>query len=190
MEPPLRPGRAVRDRPPDLRTAFDVREVIARIVDGSRLSEFKAGYGTTIVCGFARLQGHPVGIIANNGVLFSESALKARTSWRWPASGLPLIFLQNVTGFIVGREYEQRGIARDGAKLVTAVAGAAVPKLTVIIGACTGPATTACAGGPSAPASSGCGPTPGSPSWGASKRGTLLAVHRAASSRPRGDVER
>jgi acetyl-CoA carboxylase carboxyltransferase component len=121
--------------PPELRAALDVREVIARLVDGSRFHEFKAGYGPTLVCGFARLNGYPVGILGNNGVLFSESALKGAHFVEVACQRrIPLIFLQNVTGFIVGREYEQRGIARDGAKLVTAVAGAAVPKLTVIIG--------------------------------------------------------
>jgi len=121
--------------PPEVRAALDVREVIARLVDGSRFHEFKAGYGPTLVCGFARLHGYPVGILGNNGVLFSESALKGAHFIEVACQRrIPLIFLQNVTGFIVGREYEQRGIARDGAKLVTAVAGAAVPKLTVIIG--------------------------------------------------------
>ncbi len=118
-----------------MRAALDVREVIARLVDGSRFHEFKAGYGPTLICGFARLHGYPVGILGNNGVLFSESALKGAHFIEVACQRrVPLIFLQNVTGFIVGREYEQRGIARDGAKLVTAVAGAAVPKLTVIIG--------------------------------------------------------
>ena len=121
--------------PPEVRAALDVREVIARLVDGSRFHEFKAGYGPTLVCGFARLHGYPVGILGNNGVLFSECALKGAHFIEVACQRrIPLIFLQNVTGFIVGREYEQRGIARDGAKLVTAVAGAAVPKLTVIIG--------------------------------------------------------
>jgi acetyl-CoA carboxylase carboxyltransferase component len=121
--------------PVSQRKSYDVREVIARIVDGSRFSEWKALYGTTLVTGFARLMGHPVGILANGGVLFSESALKATHFISMCAQRrIPLVFLQNITGFIVGREYEQRGIAKDGAKMVHAVANAEVPKFTVIIG--------------------------------------------------------
>jgi acetyl-CoA carboxylase carboxyltransferase component len=121
--------------PPDGRTPYDVREVISRVVDGSRLHEFKARYGTTLVCGFARIHGYPVGIVANNGILFSESSLKGTHFIELCGQrGIPLVFLQNITGFMVGREYESRGIAKDGAKLVTAVACAPVPKFTVIIG--------------------------------------------------------
>jgi len=121
--------------PRDTRHPYDVREVIARIVDASELDEFKALYGTTLVCGFARIGGYPVGIIANNGVLFSESALKgAHFVELCNRRRVPLLFLQNITGFMVGRKYEAGGIARDGAKMVTAVACATVPKLTVIIG--------------------------------------------------------
>ncbi|MBV9143315.1 MAG: methylcrotonoyl-CoA carboxylase [Pseudonocardiales bacterium] len=121
--------------PVDSRTPYDVREVIARIVDGSRLSEFKAEYGTTLVTGFARLHGHPVGLVANNGVLFSESALKGTHFIELcDQRGIPLVFLQNISGFMVGREYEAGGIAKHGAKMVTAVATTRVPKLTVIIG--------------------------------------------------------
>jgi 3-methylcrotonyl-CoA carboxylase beta subunit len=121
--------------PADARKPFDVREVIARIVDGSEFDEFKQYYGTTLVCGFARLHGYRVGIVANNGILFSESALKgAHFIELCCQRGLPLIFLQNITGFMVGRKYEHGGIAKDGAKLVTAVACARVPKFTVIIG--------------------------------------------------------
>jgi acetyl-CoA carboxylase carboxyltransferase component len=121
--------------PADPRQSFDVREVIARLVDGSRFHEFKARYGVTLVCGFARLAGYPVGIIANNGILFSESALKgAHFIELCGQRRVPLIFLQNITGFMVGRQYENAGIAKDGAKLVMAVANAAVPKFTVIIG--------------------------------------------------------
>ncbi len=121
--------------PADTRTPYDVREVIARIVDGSRFDEFKQRYGTTLVTGFARLFGHLVGILANNGVLFSESALKATHFIELcNLRGVPLIFLQNITGFIVGREYERAGIAKDGAKMVHAVANSVVPKFTVIIG--------------------------------------------------------
>jgi acetyl-CoA carboxylase carboxyltransferase component len=121
--------------PTTFRESYDAREVIARLVDGSRFREFKADYGTTLVTGFARLEGFPVGIIANNGVLFSESALKGTHFIELcTARNIPLLFLQNITGFMVGREYEQRGIAKDGAKMVHAVANASVPKLTVIIG--------------------------------------------------------
>ena len=119
----------------DRRQMYDVREVIARLVDASRFDEFRERYGTTLVTGFARLHGYLVGIIANNGVLFSESALKATHFIELcNQRGVPLIFLQNITGFIVGRQYERAGIAKDGAKMVHAVANAAVPKFTVIIG--------------------------------------------------------
>ena len=121
--------------PLDTRKPFDVREVIARIVDGSDFDEFKARYGTTLICGFAHIHGMPVGIIANNGILFSESALKATHFIELCCQRkIPLVFLQNITGFMVGRKYENEGIARNGAKMVTAVATAAVPKFTVIIG--------------------------------------------------------
>ncbi|WP_456788289.1 carboxyl transferase domain-containing protein [Cellulomonas sp. P5_C5] len=121
--------------PTDLQTAYDVREVIARLVDGSELHEFKREYGTTLVTGFARLHGHPVGIVANNGVLFSESALKgAHFIELCDQRGIPLVFLQNVNGFMVGKDYEAGGIAKHGAKMVTAVATTRVPKLTVVIG--------------------------------------------------------
>jgi 3-methylcrotonyl-CoA carboxylase beta subunit len=121
--------------PTDLRQPYDVREVIARVVDGSEFDEFKQNYGTTLVTGFAHLQGMPVGIIANNGVLFSESALKgAHFIELCCQRKIPLIFLQNITGFMVGRKYEAGGIAKDGAKLVMAVATARVPKVTMIIG--------------------------------------------------------
>jgi 3-methylcrotonyl-CoA carboxylase beta subunit len=119
----------------DIRKPYDVREVIARFVDGSEFDEFKARYGTTLVTGFARIWGYPVGILANNGILFSESALKGAHFIELCAQrGIPLVFLQNVTGFMVGQKYEAGGIARDGAKLVTAVSCAQVPKFTVIIG--------------------------------------------------------
>jgi len=121
--------------PTNRRKGYDIHEVIARIVDGSRFSEFKALYGPTLVTGFAHLMGYPVGILANNGVLFSESALKATHFIEMCClRKVPLLFLQNITGFIVGKEYEQRGIAKDGAKMVHAVANAQVPKFTVIIG--------------------------------------------------------
>ena len=121
--------------PTDVNASYDVREVIARIVDGSEFHEFKANYGTTLVTGFARIHGHRVGIVANNGVLFSESALKgAHFIELCDQRGIPLVFLQNLSGFMVGRDYEAGGIAKHGAKMVTAVATARVPKLTVIIG--------------------------------------------------------
>ena len=121
--------------PDDPRKPFEVREVVARIVDGSRFDEFKQLYGTTLICGFAHIFGYPVGIIANNGILFSESAQKgAHFVELCCQRGIPLVFLQNITGFMVGRKYEAGGIAKDGAKLVTAVACAKVPKFTVIIG--------------------------------------------------------
>jgi len=119
----------------DARKPFDVREVIARVVDGSVFDEFKKLYGATLVCGFAHIFGMPVGIIANNGILFSESALKgAHFVELCTQRGIPLVFLQNITGFMVGKKYEAGGIAKDGAKLVTAVACARVPKFTVVIG--------------------------------------------------------
>jgi 3-methylcrotonyl-CoA carboxylase beta subunit len=119
----------------DIRKPYDVREVVARIVDGSELDEFKSRYGTTLVTGFARIHGYPVGIVANNGVLFSESAQKGAHFIELCAQrGTPLVFLQNITGFMVGRRYEAGGIAKDGAKMVTAVSCARVPKFTVIIG--------------------------------------------------------
>ncbi|MBR0974139.1 MULTISPECIES: carboxyl transferase domain-containing protein [Bradyrhizobium] len=121
--------------PVDGRKPFDVRDIIARLVDGSEFDEFKKLYGTTLVCGFAHIWGYPVGIIANNGILFSESSLKgAHFIELCCQRGIPLVFLQNITGFMVGKKYEAGGIARDGAKLVTAVATASVPKFTVVIG--------------------------------------------------------
>jgi 3-methylcrotonyl-CoA carboxylase beta subunit len=121
--------------PTDTRKPYDVREIIARVVDGSRFDEFKALYGPTLVCGFARIFGYPVGIIANNGILFSECAVKGAHFVELCAQrGIPLVFLQNISGFMVGRKYENGGIAKDGAKMVTAVACAKVPKFTVLIG--------------------------------------------------------
>ncbi|MEQ8968175.1 MAG: carboxyl transferase domain-containing protein [Azospirillaceae bacterium] len=135
-EPPLYPPEEIYGIVgTDLRKPYDVREVIARVVDGSVLDEFKALYGTTLVCGFARLFGYPVGIVANNGILFSESALKGAHFVELCAQrGIPLVFLQNIAGFMVGKRYEAGGIAKDGAKMVTAVATAKVPKITMIIG--------------------------------------------------------
>ncbi|MEJ7634751.1 carboxyl transferase domain-containing protein [Aeromicrobium sp.] len=141
-EPPHEPVEPAEDPetlydvvPVDGRTPYDVREVIRRVVDDSRLHEFKPLYGDTLVCGFARIWGYPVAIIANNGILFSESALKgAHFIELANQRGIPLVFLQNITGFMVGQEYENKGIAKDGAKLVTAVASSVVPKFTVVIG--------------------------------------------------------
>jgi acetyl-CoA carboxylase carboxyltransferase component len=134
-EPSVPPESLYAAIPADPRQSYDVREVIARLVDGSELHEFKERYGETLVTGFARLHGYPVGIIANNGILFSESALKGAHFVELASQRrIPLVFLQNITGFMVGREYEAGGIARDGAKLVTAVSTTNVPKFTVIIG--------------------------------------------------------
>ncbi len=133
--------------PSDLRRGYDAREVIARLVDGSEFHEFKQGYGETLVCGFAHLDGYPIGVLANNGVLFSQSALKGAHFIELACQRrVPLLFLQNITGFMVGREYEAGGIAKDGAKLVTAVACAAVPKFTVITGGSFGAGNYAMAG--------------------------------------------
>jgi 3-methylcrotonyl-CoA carboxylase beta subunit len=146
--PPIPVWERVAPRPPgedpetildvvplDTRTPYDVRDVLRPVVDGGELREFKELYGTTIVCAFAHLDGHPIGIVANNGILFSESSLKAAHFIELcDRRGIPLLFIQNITGFMVGRDYEARGIAKDGAKLVTAVACARVPKLTVVIG--------------------------------------------------------
>ena len=134
-EPAEDPATLLDVVPADVRRPYDVREVIRRVVDGSRLHEFKALYGPTLVCGFARIEGYDVAIVANNGILFSESALKgAHFVELANARGIPLVFLQNISGFMVGRAYENGGIAKDGAKLVTAVACSVVPKLTVVIG--------------------------------------------------------
>jgi 3-methylcrotonyl-CoA carboxylase beta subunit len=137
--PPVEPRYAAEELygvvPTDSRTPYDIREVIARLVDNSELDEFKHLYGTTVVTGFARIWGHPIGIIGNNGILFNESALKASHFIELCGQrGIPLLFLQNITGFMVGRKYEAGGIARDGAKMVTAVSTVGVPKFTVIVG--------------------------------------------------------
>ncbi|APU17239.1 MULTISPECIES: carboxyl transferase domain-containing protein [Actinoalloteichus] len=134
-EPAVDPAELYGAVPVDSRTPYDVREVIARIVDGSRFAEFKRDYGPTLVTGFARIHGHPVGVVANNGILFGESALKgAHFIELCDRRSVPLVFLQNISGFMVGREYEAGGIAKHGAKMVTAVACARVPKFTVVIG--------------------------------------------------------
>ena len=134
-EPAYEPSELYGVIPTDVRNPYDVREVITRLVDGSEFDEFKRLYGTTLVCGFAHLHGMPIGIVANNGILFSESSLKgAHFIELCGQRGIPLLFLQNIAGFMVGRKYESGGIAKDGAKLVTAVSTVAVPKLTLIIG--------------------------------------------------------
>jgi 3-methylcrotonyl-CoA carboxylase beta subunit len=135
VEPAVDPASLYGAVSPDSRTPYDPREIVARIVDASRFHEFKAEYGTTLVCGFANIHGHPVGIVANQGILFSESALKAAHFVELcDQRGVPLLFLQNISGFMVGPEYEAGGIAKDGAKMVAAVATARVPKLTLIVG--------------------------------------------------------
>lgn len=136
VEPPLYDADELRGIVPnDLKQTFDIRQVIARIVDGSRFDEFKERYGTTLVTGFARIHGYPVGIVANNGILFSESAVKgAHFIELCSQRGIPLLYLQNTTGFMVGKAYEQGGIAKDGAKMVMATACANVPKITVVVG--------------------------------------------------------
>ena len=134
-DPALDPDEILGVVPADLRTPYDIREVIGRIVDGSRLDEFKARFGETLVTGFAHVMGIPVGVVANNGVLFSEAAVKgAHFVELCSQRGIPLVFLQNITGFMVGRRYENEGIARHGAKMVTAVATTSVPKITMLVG--------------------------------------------------------
>jgi 3-methylcrotonyl-CoA carboxylase beta subunit len=135
VEPKVDPYGLYGAVPTDSRTPYDVREIIARVTDGSRFAEFKAEFGQTLVTGFARIQGHPVGIVANNGILFSESAQKgAHFIELCDQRGIPLLFLQNISGFMVGKDYEAGGIAKHGAKMVTAVACTRVPKLTVVVG--------------------------------------------------------
>ncbi|WP_298854133.1 carboxyl transferase domain-containing protein [uncultured Aquimonas sp.] len=139
VQPPREPQYPAEELygivPRDTRRPFDIREVIARVVDGSEFQEFKARYGKTLVCGFAHIHGYPVGIVANNGILFAESALKgAHFIELCNQRGIPLVFLQNITGFMVGKKYENAGIAKDGAKMVTAVACSSVPKFTIVIG--------------------------------------------------------
>jgi 3-methylcrotonyl-CoA carboxylase beta subunit len=146
-DPVADPGQLYGVVSADTRTPYDVREVVARVVDGSRFLEFKAEYGPTLITGFAHIHGHPVGVVANNGVLFSESALKgAHFIELCDQRRIPLVFLQNITGFMVGRDYEAGGIIKHGAKMVTAVACARVPKLTVIIGGSFGAGNYAMAG--------------------------------------------
>ena len=154
VEPPaVDPAQLEGAVPVELTTPYDVHEIIARIVDGSSFSEFKAGYGATLVTGFAKIHGHRVGIVANNGVLFSESAMKgAHFIQLCDQRGIPLVFLQNITGFMVGSEYERGGIAKHGAKMVNAVATCSVPKLTVVVGGSFGAGTYSMCGRAYSPA--------------------------------------
>ncbi len=146
-EPAYDPRELYGLAPVDLKKPVDAKEIIARIVDGSRFHEFKAGYATTLITGFAHIMGYPVGILANNGVIFSETSLKgAHFIELCTSRKVPILFLQNITGFIVGKEYERKGIARDGAKLVHAVANAGVPKFTIIFGGSFGAGNYAMAG--------------------------------------------
>jgi acetyl-CoA carboxylase carboxyltransferase component len=165
-DPAYDPDEILGVLPKDNRTTYEVREVIARLVDGSHFHEFKRRYGNTLVTGFAHIHGYPVGILANNGILFSESALKGSHFIEICAQRkVPLLFLQNITGFMVGKKYETGGIAKDGAKMVQAVTTAQVPRFTVIIA----PGTTACAAAPTSRGCCSCGRTPASRSWAASR---------------------
>ncbi len=160
-EPKVDPAGLYGAVPVDSRTPYDVREIIARITDGSRFAEFKAEFGQTLVTGFAHIHGHPVGIVANNGILFSESAQKgAHFIELCDQRGIPLLFLQNISGFMVGKDYEAGGIAKHGAKMVTAVACTRVPKLTVVVGGSYGAGNYSMCGRAYSPASCGCGRTP------------------------------
>ncbi|MEN8107835.1 MAG: carboxyl transferase domain-containing protein [Pseudomonadota bacterium] len=175
--------------PVNARKQYDVREIIARLVDASRFTEFKALYGRTLVCGFARLEGYPVGIVANNGVLFSESALKGTHFIQLCAQRqFPLIFLQNITGFMVGREAEHGGIAKHGAKMVTAVAGAGVPKFTVIIGGSFGAGNYAMCGRAYQPNQLWLWPNARVAVMGGETAAMVLAVTRAQASQARGET--
>jgi 3-methylcrotonyl-CoA carboxylase beta subunit len=174
--------------PPDLKTPFDVKEVIARLVDASEFDEFKANYGATLVCGFAHLHGYPVAILANNGILFSESALKgAHFIELANQRGIPLVFLQNISGFMVGKKYETGGIARDGAKLVTAVATARVPKFTVVIGGSFGAGNYAMCGRAYAPRFLWMWPNARISVMGGEQAATVLATLRRDAKEARGE---
>ncbi|UNX53696.1 methylcrotonoyl-CoA carboxylase [Georgenia sp. TF02-10] len=175
--------------PPDVRTPYDVREVIRRVVDGSRLHEFKARYAETLVCGFARIWGYPVGIVANNGILFGESALKgAHFVQLCNQRGVPLVFLQNISGFMVGKAYEHAGIAKDGAKLVTAVACSVVPKFTVIIGGSFGAGNYGMGGRAFDPRQLWMWPNARISVMGGEQAAAVLATVRAEGARARGEA--
>jgi 3-methylcrotonyl-CoA carboxylase beta subunit len=187
-EPAYDPEELYGIVPPDLKTPFDVKEVIARLVDGSEFDEFKATYGTTLVCGFAHLHGYPVAILANNGILFSESAQKgAHFIELANQRGIPLIFLQNISGFMVGKKYETGGIARDGAKLVTAVATARVPKFTVVIGGSFGAGNYAMCGRAYAPRFLWMWPNARISVMGGEQAATVLATIRRDAKEKRGE---
>jgi 3-methylcrotonyl-CoA carboxylase beta subunit len=172
--------------PADPRKPFDVREIIARIVDGSEFDEFKARYGTTLVTGFAHIEGMPVGIVANNGILFGESAQKgAHFIELCCQRKVPLVFLQNITGFMVGRKYENDGIAKHGAKMVTAVATATVPKFTVIIGGSFGAGNYGMCGRAYSPRFLWMWPNARISVMGGEQAASVLATVRATASRPR-----
>ena len=157
-EPIFNPEELHEIIPKDSRKPYDVREIIARLVDSSKFHEFKANYGTTVVCGFSKIMGYPVGIIANNGVLFSESSLKATHFIEMCCQRkVPLVFLQNIVGFMVGKDYEAGGIAKAGAKMVMAVSNANVPKFTVVIGGSLVQEIMECAAVPINPDKCGCG---------------------------------
>ncbi len=175
--------------PPDTKTPYDVREVIARVVDDSRFAEFKALYGTTLVTGFAHIMGHPVGIIANNGILFRESALKgAHFIELCDRRKTPLVFLQNISGFMVGRDYEAGGIAKYGAKLVTAVSTASVPKLTVVIGGSFGAGNYGMAGRAYSPRFLWMWPNARISVMGGEQAATVLATIQADRAEARGEA--
>jgi 3-methylcrotonyl-CoA carboxylase beta subunit len=174
--------------PRETRHPYDVRQIIARLVDGSELDEFKALYGTTLVCGYAAIGGYPVGVIANNGVLFSESALKgAHFIELCNRRRIPLLFLQNITGFMVGRKYEASGIARDGAKMVTAVACSTMPKLTVIIGGSFGAGNYAMCGRSYGPRFLWTWPNARISVMGGEQASTVLAIVRREGMQRRGE---
>ncbi len=188
-EPPLYdPQELAGVVPADPKQAYDVREVIIRIVDASRLREFKADYGATLVCGFAHIHGYPVGIIANNGILFSESALKAAHFIELCAQRfIPLVFLQNIAGFMVGKRYEHGGIAKDGAKMVTAVATARVPKFTVIVGGSFGAGNYGMCGRAFGPRQLWMWPNARISVMGGAQAANTLATVRRETARVRGD---
>jgi 3-methylcrotonyl-CoA carboxylase beta subunit len=188
-EPVLDPEELMGVVPADTRTPYDVREVITRIVDGSELDEFKRRYGETLVTGFAHIHGYPVGIIANNGVLFSESALKGTHFIELCCQrGIPLVFFQNITGFMVGKKYEHGGIAKDGAKMVTAVACARVPKFTIIIGGSYGAGNYAMCGRAYSPRLLFCWPNARISVMGGEQAAHVLSTVRSDAMAARGEV--
>jgi 3-methylcrotonyl-CoA carboxylase beta subunit len=187
-EPDYDPTELYGVVPASLKKPYDVREIVARLVDGSEFDEFKKLYGTTLVTGFAHLHGYPVGIVANNGILFSESALKgAHFVELCSREGIPLLFLQNITGFMVGRRAESGGIAKDGAKMVMAVACAQVPKLTVIVGGSYGAGNYAMCGRAYSPRLLFQWPNARTSVMGGEQAATVLATLRAEQKRASGE---